>query len=90
MKWIVSLTGAKGGIGTLLMEKVVATPSKGHLVVGKQAGRETDALSTSRGSSIVQSRSSSLVSRTKPSFRERWQRFVTDMQNFIIDLAWMS
>ena len=64
--------GIKGGGGALLMEKVVATPSKVEVV---QYGAEQVFRRFERAG-------------YKPSFREKdGQRFVTDMQNFIIDLA---
>ena len=84
--------GIKGGGGALLMEKVVATPTKTYIwvvdeskIVGKLGAFKLPV-------EVVQYGAEQLFRRFehagyKPSFREKnGKRYVTDMQNFIIDL----
>lgn len=85
--------GIKGGGGALLMEKVVATPSKEYIWVVDES-KLVDKLGAFKlPVEVVQYGSEQVFRRFeragyKPSFREKdGQRFVTDMQNFIIDLA---
>ena len=85
--------GIKGGGGALLMEKVVATPSKEYIWVVDES-KLVDKLGAFKlPVEVVQYGAEQVFHRFeragyKPSFREKdGQRFVTDMQNFIIDLA---
>ena len=85
--------GIKGGGGALLMEKVVATPSKEYIWVVDES-KLVDKLGAFKlPVEVVQYGAEQVFRRFeragyKPSFREKdGQRFVTDMQNFIIDLA---
>jgi len=78
--------GIKGGGGALLMEKVVATPSKEYIWVEKLGAFKLPVEVVQYGAEQVFRRFERAG--YKPSFREKdGQRFVTDMQNFIIDLA---
>ncbi len=85
--------GIKGGGGALLMEKVVATPSKEYIWVVDES-KLVDKLGAFKlPVEVVQYGAEQVFRRFeragyKPSFREKdGHRFVTDMQNFIIDLA---
>jgi len=90
----VTVDGAdEGGGGALLMEKVVATPSKEYIWVVDES-KLVDKLGAFKlPVEVVQYGAEQVFRRFeragyKPSFREKdGQRFVTDMQNFIIDLA---
>ena len=84
--------GIKGGGGALLMEKVVATPTKTYIGVVDDS-KLVEKLGTFKlPFEVVQYGAEQLFRRFeragyKPAFREKdGQRFVTDMQNFIIDL----
>jgi len=84
--------GIKGGGGALLMEKVVATPSKEYIWVVDES-KMVDTLGAFRlPVEVVQYGAERLFREFekkgyKPSFREYdGVRFVTDMKNFIIDL----
>ena len=70
------LNGIKGGGGALLMEKIVATPTKEYIWVVDES-KMVDQLYR-----VFESKG------YKPSFRltEEGNRFVTDMKNYIIDL----
>lgn len=84
--------GIKGGGGALLMEKVVATPTKTYIWVVDES-KMVDKLGAFKlPVEVVQYGAEQLFRRFeragyKPSFREKdGKRYVTDMQNFIIDL----
>ena len=85
--------GIKGGGGALLMEKVVATPSKEYIWVVDESKLVEKLGAFKLPVEVVQYGAEQVFRRFeragyKPSFREKdGQRFVTDMQNFIIDLA---
>ena len=85
--------GIKGGGGALLMEKVVATPSKEYIWVVDESKLVKKLGAFKLPVEVVQYGAEQVFRRFeragyKPSFREKdGQRFVTDMQNFIIDLA---
>lgn len=87
-----AFNGIKGGGGALLMEKVVATPTKEYIWVVDES-KLVDTLGAFKlPVEVVQYGAEQVFRRFekagyKPSFREKdGQRFVTDMQNFIIDL----
>lgn len=84
--------GIKGGGGALLMEKIVATPSKEYIWV-VDASKMVDCLGAFKLPVEVVPYGSERLFRYfdkegfKPSYRQKdGQRFVTDMQNYIIDL----
>ncbi|MDS2923763.1 ribose-5-phosphate isomerase RpiA, partial [Streptococcus pneumoniae] len=85
--------GIKGGGGALLMEKVVATPSKEYIWVVDESKLVEKLGAFKLPVEVVQYGAEQVFRHFeragyKPSFREKdGQRFVTDMQNFIIDLA---
>ena len=85
--------GIKGGGGALLMEKVVATPSKKYFWVVDESKLVEKLGAFKLPVEVVQYGAEQVFRRFKragykPSFREKdGHRFVTDMQNFIIDLA---
>lgn len=84
--------GIKGGGGALLMEKVVATPSKEYIWVVDESKLVEKLGSFKLPVEVVQYGAEQLFRYFervgyKPVFREKdGQRFVTDMKNFIIDL----
>ena len=84
--------GIKGGGGALLMEKVVATPSKDYIWVVDESKLVQKLGAFKLPVEVVQYGAEQVFCRFaeagyKPSFREKnGQRFITDMQNFIIDL----
>lgn len=84
--------GIKGGGGALLMEKVVATPSKDYIWVVDESKLVQKLGAFKLPVEVVQYGAKQVFRRFveagyKPSFREKnGQRFITDMQNFIIDL----
>ena len=84
--------GIKGGGGALLMEKVVATPSKDYIWVVDESKLVQKLGAFKLPVEVVQYGAEQGCRRFveagyKPSFREKnGQRFITDMQNFIIDL----
>ena len=87
-----NFNGIKGGGGALLMEKVVATPTKSYIWVVDES-KLVDKLGAFKlPVDVVQYGAEQVFRRFeragyKPSFRQKdGQRFVTDMQNFIIDL----
>lgn len=87
-----NFNGIKGGGGALLMEKVVATPTKSYIWVVDES-KLVDKLGAFKlPVEVVQYGAEQVFRRFeragyKPSFRQKdGQRFVTDMQNFIIDL----
>ena len=75
------LNGIKGGGGALLMEKIVATPTKEYIWVVDES-KMVDQYGADRLYRVFESKG------YKPSFRltEQGDRFVTDMKNYIIDL----
>lgn len=84
--------GIKGGGGALLMEKVVATPSKDYIWVVDES-KLVDSLGAFKLPVEVVQYGAMQVFKIfeekgyKPAFREKdGQRFVTDMKNYIIDL----
>lgn len=84
--------GIKGGGGALLMEKIVATPSKEYIWV-VDASKMVDCLGAFKLPVEVVPYGSERLFRYfdkegfKPSYRQKdGKRFVTDMQNYIIDL----
>ena len=84
--------GIKGGGGALLMEKVVATPTKTYIWVVDDS-KLVEKLGTFKlPVEVVQSGAEQVFRRFellgyKPAFRQKdGQRFITDMKNFIIDL----
>ena len=87
-----AFNGIKGGGGALLMEKVVATPTKEYIWVVDES-KLVDTLGAFKlPVEVVQYGAQQVFRRFeksgyKPSFRETdGHRFVTDMKNFIIDL----
>ena len=87
-----NFNGIKGGGGALLMEKVVATPTKSYIWVVDES-KLVDKLGAFKlPVEVVQYGAEQVFRRFeragyKQSFRQKdGQRFVTDMQNFIIDL----
>ena len=84
--------GIKGGGGALLMEKVVATPTKDYIWVVDESKLVQKLGAFKLPVEVVQYGEEQVFRRFaqagyKPSFREKnGQRFITDMQNFIIDL----
>lgn len=84
--------GIKGGGGALLMEKVVATPSKDYIWVVDESKLVQKLGAFKLPVEVVQYGAEQVFRHFaqagyKPSFREKnGQRFITDMQNFIIDL----
>lgn len=86
------LNGIKGGGGALLMEKVVATPTKDYIWVVDESKLVQKLGAFKLPVEVVQYGAEQVFHRFaeagyKPSFREKnGQRFITDMQNFIIDL----
>lgn len=84
--------GIKGGGGALLMEKVVATPSKEYIWVVDESKLVEKLGAFKLPVEVVQYGAEQLFRYFervgyKPVFRGKdGQRFVTDMQNFIIDL----
>lgn len=84
--------GIKGGGGALLMEKVVATPTKYYIWVVDESKMVEKLGAFKLPVEVVQYGAEQLFRRFEkygyqPSFREKdGKRFVTDMQNFIIDL----
>ena len=87
-----AFNGIKGGGGALLMEKVVAVPTK-HYIWVVDEGKMVEKLGAFKlPVEVVQYGAEQLFRRFeragyKPAFRQKdGQRFVTDMQNFIIDL----
>lgn len=87
-----SFNGIKGGGGALLMEKVVATPSKDYIWVVDES-KLVDSLGAFKLPVEVVQYGAMQVFKIfeekgyKPAFREKdGQRFVTDMKNYIIDL----
>lgn len=84
--------GIKGGGGALLMEKVVATPSKEYIWVVDESKLVEKLGAFKLPVEVVQYGAEQLFRYFervgyKPVFREKaGQRFVTDMKNFIIDL----
>lgn len=84
--------GIKGGGGALLMEKVVATPSKEYIWVVDESKLVEKLGAFKLPVEVIQYGAEQVFRRFeragyKPSFREKdGHRFVTDMKNFIIDL----
>ena len=87
-----AFNGIKGGGGALLMEKVVAVPTKHYIWVVDDSKMVENLGAFKLPVEVVQYGAEQLFRRFeragyKPAFREKDdQRFVTDMQNFIIDL----
>lgn len=87
-----AFNGIKGGGGALLMEKVVAVPTKHYIWVVDESKMVENLGAFKLPVEVVQYGAEQLFRRFeragyKPTFREKdGQRFVTDMQNFIIDL----
>ena len=87
-----AFNGIKGGGGALLMEKVVAVPTKHYIWVVDDSKMVENLGAFKLPVEVVQYGAEQLFRRFersgyKPAFREKdGQRFVTDMQNFIIDL----
>ena len=86
-----AFNGIKGG-GALLIEKVVAVPTKHYIWVVDESKMVENLGAFKLPVEVVQYGAEQLFRRFeragyKPAFREKDdQRFVTDMQNFIIDL----
>ena len=87
------LNGIKGGGGALLMEKIVATPTKEYIWVVDESKMVEQLGAFKLPVEVVQYGADRLYrvfesKGYKPSFRltEQGDRFVTDMKNFIIDL----
>lgn len=87
-----NFNGIKGGGGALLMEKIVATPTKDYIWVVDES-KLVDTLGAFKlPVEVVQYGSEHLLrvfeaKGYKPAFRQvNGKRFVTDMGNFIIDL----
>ena len=82
------LNGIKGGGGALLMEKIVATPTKKYIWVVDESKMVDQLGAFKLPVEVVQYGADRLYLDYKPSFRvtEQGDRFVTDMKNFIIDL----
>lgn len=87
-----AFNGIKGGGGALLMEKVVAVPTKHYIWVVDESKMVEKLGAFKLPVEVVQYGAEQLFRRFEcagynPSFRQKdGQRFVTDMQNFIIDL----
>ena len=87
-----NFNGIKGGGGALLMEKVVATPTKSYIWVVDESKLVEKLGAFKLPVEVVQYGAEQVFRRFeragyKPAFRQKdGQRFVTDMQNFIIDL----
>ncbi|KXU15452.1 Ribose 5-phosphate isomerase A [Streptococcus oralis] len=87
-----AFNGIKGGGGALLMEKVVATSTKHYIWVVDESKLVETLGAFKLPVEVVQYGAGQLFRRFEkadygPSFREKdGKRFVTDMQNFIIDL----
>ena len=87
-----AFNGIKGGGGALLMEKVVAVPTKHYIWVVDESKMVEKLGAFKLPVEVVQYGAEQLFRRFeragyKPAFRQKdGQRFVTDMQNFIIDL----
>ena len=87
-----AFNGIKGGGGALLMEKVVAVPTKHYIWVVDESKMVEKLGAFKLPVEVVQYGAERLFRRFeragyKPAFRQKdGQRFVTDMQNFIIDL----
>ena len=87
-----AFNGIKGGGGALLMEKVVAVPTKHYIWVVDESKMVDKLGAFKMPVEVVQYGAEQLFRRFeragyKPAFRQKdGQRFVTDMQNFIIDL----
>lgn len=84
--------GIKGGGGALLMEKVVAVPTKHYIWVVDESKLVQHLGAFKLPVEVVQYGAEQVFRRFEklgytPSFREKdGRRFITDMQNFIIDL----
>lgn len=84
--------GIKGGGGALLMEKVVAVATKDYIWVVDESKLVDQLGAFKLPVEVVQYGAEQVFRRFekagyKPSFREQnGQRYITDMQNFIIDL----
>ncbi|MBZ2039782.1 ribose 5-phosphate isomerase A [Streptococcus sanguinis] len=87
-----AFNGIKGGGGALLMEKVVAVPTKNYIWVVDESKMVEKLGAFKLPVEVVQYGAEQLFRRFEragynPAFRQKdGQRFVTDMQNFIIDL----
>ena len=87
-----NFNGIKGGGGALLMEKIVATPTKDYIWVVDESKLVKTLGAFKLPVEVVQYGAERLYRQFdkqgyKPSFRQKdGKRFVTDMQNFIIDL----
>lgn len=87
-----AFSGIKGGGGALLMEKVVAVSTKHYIWVVDESKMVEKLGAFKLPVEVVQYGAEQLFRRFeragyKPAFRQKdGQRFVTDMQNFIIDL----
>lgn len=87
-----AFNGIKGGGGALLMEKVVAVPTKHYIWVVDESKMVEKLGAFKLPVEVVQYGAEQVFRRFeragyKPAFRQKdGQRFVTDMQNFIIDL----
>lgn len=87
-----NFNGIKGGGGALLMEKIVGTPTKHYIWVVDESKLVQDLGAFKLPVEVVPYGAERLFrsfaeAGYKPSFREKdGQRFVTDMQHFIIDL----
>jgi hypothetical protein len=87
-----NFNGIKGGGGALLMEKVVATPTKCYIWVVDESKLVEKLGAFKLPVEVVQYGAEQVFRRFeragyKPAFRQKdGQRFVTDMKNFIIDL----
>jgi len=79
--------GIKGGGGALLMEKVVATPSKEYIWVVDESKLVEKLGAFKLPVEVVQYGAEQVFRRFERAGEKDGQRFVTDMQNFIIDLA---
>lgn len=87
------LNGIKGGGGALLMEKIVATPSKEYIWVVDESKLVSQLGAFKLPVEVVQYGADRIFREFaakgyKPSYRltESGERFVTDMKNYIIDL----
>ncbi len=87
-----NFNGIKGGGGALLMEKIVATPTKDYIWVVDESKLVETLGAFKLPVEVVQYGAERLFRQFdqqgyKPSFRQKdGKRFVTDMQNYIIDL----
>ncbi len=87
-----NFNGIKGGGGALLMEKIVATPTKDYIWVVDESKLVETLGAFKLPVEVVQYGAERLFREFqakgyKPAFRQKdGQRFVTDMKNFIIDL----